>query len=301
MDSKLKQKESGTHGARRITRRRIKSALRTLRPSQSDDTSIHAARKELKKARATLRLLRDAVGRKTYKKENAALRDAARPLSAARDGRVLLDALNSLVEYSGASAAKLPLSGFKQALTRRRVQARKRVLGKPGPLRHARKSLRKLRSRSDDWHVGQHGWSVLGAGLKRTYTKGRDALRRARARPTNENLHEWRKQTKYFWHQLQLFEPLAPESHVADSADLAHKVEDFLGEDHDLAVLSERAEEARDAFPNAASREALLTLIERYRAGLQEKAFQLGLRLYEERPAVFTGRIEKGWREWRAG
>lgn len=301
MDSKLKQKESGTHGARRITRRRIKSALRTLGPSQSDDTSIHAARKELKKARATLRLLRDAVGKKTYKKENAALRDAARPLSEARDSRVLLDALNSLVEYYGASAAKLPLGGFKQALTRRRAQARKRVLGTPGPLRYARASLRKVRSRSDDWHVGRHGWSVLGAGLKRTYTKGRDALRRARARPTNENLHEWRKQTKYFWHQLQLFEPLAPEARVADSADLAHKVEDFLGDDHDLAVLSVRAEEARDAFPNAASREALLTLIERCRAGLQEKAFQLGLRLYEERPAVFTARIEKGWREWRAG
>jgi CHAD domain-containing protein len=301
VDSKLKQGESGTHGARRIARRRIKAALRTLGPNQTDDSSIHAARKDLKKARATLRLLREALGKSTYKKENTALRDAARPLSEARDGRVLLDALSSLVKYYGAPAAKLPLGDFKRALTRCRTQARKRVLGEAGPLRYARKALRKVRSRSDDWDVGRHGWSVLGAGLKRTYTKGRNAFRRAKAQPTNENLHEWRKQTKYFWHQLQLFEALGPESRVAESADLAHKVEDFLGDDHDLAVLSARAEEAHNSFPNATSREALLKLIERCRAGLQQKAIQLGLRLYEQRPAVFTARIEKCWREWRAG
>jgi CHAD domain-containing protein len=299
--SKLKRGEAGTHGARRITRRRIKSALRTLGPDQTDDSSIHAARKELKKARATLRLLRDALGKKAYKKENTALRNAARPLSEARDGRVLLDALSSLIKYYGAPVADLPLGEFKRELTRHRTQARKRVLGKPGPLHHVRKTLRRVGSRSDDWHVGQHGWSVLGAGLKRTYTKGRNAFRRARARPTNENLHEWRKQTKYFWHQLQLFEPLGPESQVAEFADLAHEMEDFLGDDHDLAVLGERAEEARDAFPSATSREALLRLIERCRAGLQQKALQLGLRLYEERPVVFTARIEKRWRKWRAG
>jgi len=299
--SKLKQGESGTHGARRITRRRVKSALRTLGPKQTGDSSIHAARKELKRARATLRLLRDALGKTAYKKENTALRDAARPLSEARDGRVLLDALSTLVKYYGAPAANLPLSGFKRALTRRRTQARRRVLGKPGPLRHARKALRKVRSRSDDWDVGRHGWSVLGAGLKRTYTKGRNALARARARPTNENLHECRKQTKYFWHQLQLFEPLRPESKVAGLAGLAHQVEDLLGDDHDLAVLAEQAKEARDAFPKPAGREGLLTLIERCRAGLQKKALQLGLRLYEERPAVFIARIEKYWRKWRAG
>ena len=300
MDSKLKAGESGTHGARRITRRRIKSALRTLGPDETDDGSIHAARKELKKARATLRLLRDALGKTTYKRENAALRDAARPLSEARDGKVLLDALSSLVKYYGAPAAKLPLDSFKRVLARRGTQARQRVLGKPGPLRRARKALRKVRSRSDEWHVGRHGWSVLGSGLQRTYAKGRSAFRRARGKPTDENLHEWRKQAKYFWHQLQLFEPLGPEARVPELAEVAHKMEDFLGDDHDLAVLRERVEEARDAFPDAAGRAALLRLIERCRASLQQKASELGLRLYQETPAVFIARIEKCWREWRA-
>jgi CHAD domain-containing protein len=300
VDSRLKRGEAGTHGARRITRRHIKSALRSLGPNQTDDSSIHAARKDLKRARASLRLLRDALGKETYKKENIALRDAARPLSEVRDGRVLLDAFSSLIQYSGGPARGLALNRFKRELARLHTQARKRVLGKPGLLHDTRKILRNLRSRSADWHVGRHGWSVLGAGLKRTYTKGRNAFTRARARPTDENLHEWRKQTKYFWHQMQLFEPLGPESQVAESTGLAHEVGDLLGDDHDLAVLSERAEEARDAFPQAATREALLRLIAKRRAELQHEALQLGRRLYEERPAAFKARIGKYWRAWRA-
>lgn len=300
MATQLRQGQSGTRGARRITRRRIEAALRTLDPEKTNDRTVHEARKELKKARATLRLLRDALGKKNYKRENAALRDAARPLSEVRDGRVLLDALSSLVKYYGAPASRLPLTGFRRSLSRRRAQSRKKILGSPEPLRHARKTLREVSSRSGRWPVGRHGWSVLGPGLKRTYTRGRDAFRRARVRPTNENLHEWRKQTKYFWHQLQLFEPLGS-GRVGELSDLAHKVADFLGDDHDLAVLRERAEEARDTFSKAATHTALLTLIERCRHGLQQRALQLGLRLYEEPPMRFVAGIEKDWRHWRGG
>jgi CHAD domain-containing protein len=243
-------------------------------------------------------LIRDALGRSTYKKENAALRDIARPLSEVRDGRVLLDALNSLVEYYGGPPSALHLTNFKRALSRRRTELRNKILEHRGPLRAARKALRDIRSRSERWHVGRHGWSVLGAGLKRTYTSGRSAFAQAIATPTDESLHEWRKQTKYFWYQLQVFQPLGP-GPVADMTEEAHQLADCLGDDHDLAVLHERAAQARDLFPTAAAHRELLNLIERCRAGLQSKALQLGRQLYAERPAVFTARVGKYWHEWR--
>jgi len=296
--AKLKQGEAGTRGTRRIAQRQVKSALKKLGRKTSSDRAVHAARKELKKARATLRLLRDVLGRSTYKKENAALRDAARPLSEVRDGRVLLDALNSLVEYYDAPAATLRLSNFKRALSRRRTELRQKILERRGPLRAARKALRHIRSRSEKWHVGRRGWSVLGAGLKRTYTQGRSAFSRALATPSDEHLHEWRKQTKYFWYQLQVFAPLGP-GPVAELTEEAHHLADCLGDDHDLAVLRERAAQARELFPNAAAHRALLNLIERCRTGLQGKAQQLGRRLYADPPAVFTARVGKYWHEWR--
>jgi CHAD domain-containing protein len=296
--AKLRPDEPGTHSVRRIARQRIKSALRALPPGNSDDESVHEARKDLKRARATLRLLREALGKATYRRENAAIRDAARPLSEVRDGRVLLDALSSLVKYYGRPASDLPLAEFKRVLNRRRLQMRNQILKRPAPLRAVRKALGDVQSRSKDWHVGRRGWSIIGAGVKRTYSQARRALKQARATPTDVHLHELRKQTKYFWHQIQILEPLWP-GQLNELADEAHRVADLLGDDHDLAVLRTRVLGTPEAFPTEASHKALLALLDRCRDGLQGKGLALAQRLYDERPAAFTARLGKYWHDWR--
>jgi len=298
MAGKLKPDEPGTRGARRIARRRVKSALKALGARGPNGRSVHAARKELKKARATLRLVRDALGTSSYKKENAALRDAARPLGEVRDAEILLDSLKSIVGHSAARAAKLPLAQFQRSLTRSLGESRARVLKKAGAVNRARKTLKAVRSRSEHWHVGRHGWSILGSGLRRTYSLARRAFAQARARRSDESLHEWRKQIQYFMHQLQLFEPLeaGPFRRLSDRA---HPLADLLGDDHDLAVLRERALEAHDVFPDAATRRTLLARIDRHRKALQNKALRLGEPLYKETPAAFTARLGRYWHAWR--
>jgi CHAD domain-containing protein len=298
MAGKLHPDEPGTRGARRIARKRVKSALELIGRQPPTGRSVHAARKELKKARATLRLVRDALGNSTYKKENAALRDAARPLGEVRDAQILLDALKSLMGHSGAPASKLPLKDFQRVLNHRRNESRAVVLRTPGPLKRARKALRAVRSRSEHWHVGRHGWSVLGPGLKRTYSQGRRAFTRAQGRRSDERLHEWRKQIQYFSHQLQLFAPLES-GPLAVLSDRTHQLAGILGDDHDLAVLRERAVEAREVFPTAAAYRALITLIDKCRSELQDRALQCGEALYQEKPAAFTARLGQYWRAWR--
>jgi CHAD domain-containing protein len=297
MVGRLRSDEAGTRGARRIARHRVESALEILGRKSPTNPAVHAARKELKKARATLRLLRDVLGTSTYKKENAALRDAARPLSELRDGQVLLDALSSLIGHHGAPASHGPLEKFERELIRRRGELRDSILKQPGSLQGTRKILRAARSRSEQWHVGQHGWSVLGPGLKRTYSQGRRAFTRARDRGGDERLHEWRKQAQYLRNQLQLFEPLGSRW-LASLLQKTRELVDYLGDDHDLAVLSERALAAREDFPSAATHRKFIALIERRRAKLQEKALRIGRRVYEEPPAAFTARLGRDWRNW---
>jgi CHAD domain-containing protein len=297
MAGNLHPDEPGTRGARRIARKRVKSALKLIDRQRPTDHSVHAARKELKKARATLRLVRDALGHSAYKKENAALRDAARPLGEVRDAQILRDALKSLVGHYGAPVSKLPLAEFRRVLDHRHQESRAAVLGRPGPLKRARKTLRAVRARSERWQVGRHGWSVLGPGLKRTYSQGKRAFGQAKVRRSSERLHEWRKQIQYFSHQLQLFAPLEAGPLAVLSA-RTHQLADFLGDDHDLAVLREQALEVREVFPTAAARRELIALIDKCRGKLQNKALRLGQSLYKEKPAAFTGRLERYWRGW---
>jgi CHAD domain-containing protein len=292
----LRRDESGTHGVRRIARHRISDALELLEKKKLDDEAVHAARKELKRARATLRLLRDALGSSTYSRENIALRDVARPLSAARDGRVLLDTLDKLVARFGLAAQSLPLDELRKVLRRERLRTRRSLT--EASSRQLRKALRESLDRSARWRVGEQGWRVIGPGLTRIYAKGRKGFEASRARRSGENLHEWRKQVKYLWHQFQVLEPLWP-ALIGELADQTHQLADYLGDDHDLAVLRERVLEHKDVFLDPARRSALLALMDRLRVELQDKAFVLGARIYEERPKEFETRFGRYWADWQ--
>jgi len=286
---------TGTHRVARLVRKQVEDTLELLGPESASDTAIHTARKHLKKARAALRLLRDALGPAIYARENSALRDAARPLSVLRDGKALIDQLDKLVKRYGAPARALELDGLRRLLERERTEARAQL--RRSRLRHEMTLLRGVVARSARWPVGRRGWSVLGPGLERVYKRGRNALAVARAERTPEALHEWRKQVKYFWHQLQLLEPLWP-GHIGELAGEAHHLGDYLGDDHDLAVLRGKLMEHPQALAPPA-RSALLALIDRCRTELQEKALVLGERIYEEKPREFAARFERYWRSWR--
>src|ERR1700688_3180320 len=71
-------------------------AVRALRSGNRSDPRIHDLRKRLTHCRALLRMLRKSLGKDAYHRENACLRDAARPLMAVRDAVVLVQALDGL-------------------------------------------------------------------------------------------------------------------------------------------------------------------------------------------------------------
>src|ERR1700728_4201356 len=93
---------SATGMVRCAALRHAAKAERALAPSRPSDVAVHRARKEIKKSRAALRLLRAALPEATYRREDAALRGAARTLNAARDARVLVRTLESLCRRSPA-------------------------------------------------------------------------------------------------------------------------------------------------------------------------------------------------------
>src|ERR1044071_1679903 len=82
---------------------RLERAAERLREDHGDDPvgAVHGARKDLKKARALLRLARSGMPAKAYRRENRRLRDLGRELSGGRDADVM-------VETADAVAGALP-------------------------------------------------------------------------------------------------------------------------------------------------------------------------------------------------
>jgi hypothetical protein len=116
------------------------------------------------------------------------------------------------------------------------------------------------------------------------------------ADPTVENLHEWRKQVKYFWHQLQTLDGVGRSVITTISRDV-HELTQLLGEEHDLAMLL--SEIAVNSPKTADDAVKLTKLIELRRAELRREAFNLGRRIYRDGPRATVKRLKESWISWR--
>ncbi len=290
--------EDAASGVRRVIASRLEKAAERLRDPLDGDAlaeAIHGARKDLKKARAALRLVREELGEETFKRENRALRDAARTLSASRDAEVKLETLAALVEGAAGDVPPGPAAFWRDALT----ADRDRIVEADGDqIEDAIAAIEAVAGRAPEWHLHHSGWKLLSPGLDTAYSEGRDAFEALPARPSFEAVHELRKRGKDLWYQLRLLRDAWP-AVLDPTAEEIHEFTDLLGDHHDLAVLGEdldRREEIGSAHENV-----LRELIAAEQHALLIEAIGLGERVYAEKPGPFGRRLRAYWRAWRRG
>jgi CHAD domain-containing protein len=253
--------------------------------------AIHSARKAIKKERTLLRLMRGSLARGDRRHENAALRQAARRLSGARDAEVMIQTLDGLADrYVG----QVPHHEF--AALRERLQDGASGGADAAAAAQAATELRASRERIAAWKLDRGGWAAVEPGLRHSYERGITAFALARADPSDERLHDWRKRVKDLWYDLRLLEEVCGPS-VRGQAKDAHALADLLGDDHDLAVLRDRL--VGIAGGVAADVDAVLALLDHRRSQLQAQATALGERVYAERPKAFARRLRACWRAGR--
>ena len=289
----LHEGEEPDEGIRRVARGRVDTALEQLRHDAEDDLAkaVHDTRKDMKKLRSLLRLVRDGLGERRYRTENARYRDAARLLSGARDAEVKLETLAGLRErYPGEAPPA-------EALERALEEERERLAGTAEDsevhrrLAEAAEAIEQGGAEVDAWKFGSSGFDLMRPGLERQYGRGREALRAVRRDPSEEAVHEWRKRVKDLWYHLRLLHELWPAT-MRSAADEAHELSDLLGDHHDLTVL---IQEARDQAPDDPDLTMLITLAERRQGELIAEALPLGERLYAEKPKQFAARLAAYW------
>jgi CHAD domain-containing protein len=295
MAYRLSVADDVSSSVRTCAREQLASAVERLEHAHEDPVeAVHAARKHLKKARALLRLVRPALGRKAYRRENDALRDAGLALSGARDADVIVQTVGTLAEHA---AGRLPAETFDQlsaALAAEAAAARGGAGRSVPDLGQAIETLRSAALRVETWPLETADWETAIAGVAQAYARGREAFAVARATPDAELLHTWRKRAKDLWYHQRLLAPAWPEL-LRAQAEQAHALTELLGDDHDLAVLTARLGDDRAQLPPVvdADRAALLALAEHRSHELRTAATQLGRRIYAESPKAFTRRLAR--------
>jgi CHAD domain-containing protein len=290
---RLRDGEPVPDGLRRIARAQLDMSIERLEGQTDEElgTAVHETRKSLKRLRATVRLARDELGDELYRRENIAFRDAGRRLAGARDDQVLLETLDALSERYPVEAPRARFDRFREMLAgqhgaaQRRLQEATAIAEVVGELRAARACV-------PDWPLEREGFDGLAPGFRRIYRRGRREYRAARREPGTESLHELRKRVKDLWYAGQVVTPAEPKK-MRRIARRAHELSNLIGEDHDLAMLGQRAAERSDRFDDEAAVGELAKLIERRRDELQREAMGLAKRLFGKKPGKVVRPLEK--------
>ncbi|HEV2329157.1 MAG TPA: CHAD domain-containing protein [Verrucomicrobiae bacterium] len=287
----IKRKEPVTKAVRRLCCEKVDDALELLDKGNHYET-VHEVRKEIKKLRAVLRLVRSGIGETTYSKATDALRAAAGRLNAMRDAQVRLTAMENLAKRSNGMIPRQLLPKIQNAL-RKNCRAEERKLSETLDLTKqfligARLQMRSLK-------VKPNNWKAIGPGLKKIYSRGRKALALARRRPSPEHFHEWRKRVKDLSSQLRLVCPARPDKVKPRMGQLDH-LGDLLGDDHDLFMLGQFVGKQ---LKQSVEKRPVVQVIAARQKELRSEALDLGVSVYTKKPNQFCRQVGKGWKSWR--
>lgn len=252
--------------------RRARNALSRKAPPGIATESVHKARKHLNKIRGLLRLARPALGRKAFTRENLFFRDIGREIRAARDSVALIESLDNFTHQSFAGPPPVILKRLRHILV---LDARKiaRQLVAGGALARVAAQLDEKLGEIKKWKFKTYGCK----DARRAWRNARDASLRAfaaaKADPTDENLHEWRKRAKTL-----LCEMLLLRSRCPDLCHTRHEIEklaESLGEDHDLCLLEKSASAHKEKLRLPDELKTVRTLLLARRKKLRAAAFTL--------------------------
>lgn len=197
--------------------------------------SIHNARVCFKKLRAVLRLVQPHIGPKVYTLENKYYRDTSKKLSFLRDYTASIEAIEELLKNRRSAESVALLNSVKRKLQLRRA-ATLRNAGVDDLFGSIQDQNLLARSHVPSWELEDDVIENLSKSFAKSYRKAQKLYLLVAKEPSEINVHEWRKATKYFMYMVQLLRQLWPVMFTAYAREL-NVLTDFQGKHHDFCVL----------------------------------------------------------------
>ena len=296
MSYQLRGDETLGDGMRRIICQQIEGAIKASGAKRNGKGSpVHETRKHLKKARAAVRMISDEVLHAHFQREHRSLRSVARLISEIRDAEVRLQTVRGLRELSP-SGEDRNLRETEELLA---FELDSFLAAFSGWQEEAKTKLTRVQDRIAQWPIEDLTCKTIRSAVQRSYKRGRQALRRARKKPTAENFIRFARKPNNsgisFASCARFIRP-SSKSWLTNLKTIGQ----HLGHAHDLAFLAERLRTKGGAGRKRGGR-ALGGLIDARQKELQRTAAGLGERFYAQRAREFGDRLSEYFAEWEVG
>ncbi len=240
-------------------------------------------------------MTRDDLGAKEFTNRNEYYRDTGRLLSDFRDASAVIESLDKLeVQYKDAVYESI----FKEV--RRALEARRDELipdaGRKSALfKQVKKRIKMGIELVNPTDQVFSGWEGTVNSLKRTYSRAYSLHRKLKKDPSPENVHQWRKRTKYLRYELRLLKRVWPQLFNPWRKEL-HRLSDFQGDHHDLHELKKILADLKGVSKE--TKKALFALANQHQEQCYLEAMALGSRLYVEKSKPFARRMAGYLESW---
>jgi len=271
---------AGLKAVARVELRKLTAALQKAKPGQS----VHGARRQIKRLRSLLRLLREAMGEEAFSAINGALRNAADAPAGLRRAEALVTAAGKL---DGGRRAHSPFQQLAEAHRADHASAAA-ADGGTDAARRAAEALEAATAMVAGLRMKRGPAPDIGVAFLATYRKARKRLEHGFASRNAEDLHTARKHVIHHIHHLDLLR-----SHLTSPAKrLASldKLREALGDLNDLDELCHLSKGSTARLPEAADR-----AMAKRRATLLKRAEKAAGRLFRDKPKAYGRRTVGMW------
>ncbi|NVK42417.1 MAG: CHAD domain-containing protein [Oceanospirillaceae bacterium] len=288
MSFRLRPSKSPHREVKRAARDEFRRVIKLLEdPAADTEESIHQLRVGMKRLRALLRLVRDALGAVPACAEQQRCKALANAFAGSRDAAVARGLLGELLAAVPDPELRARLRvGFEQSVPM--------TMQPPLPLPDVAQHLRLMRRDVKDWPLQSLKLRHLNDQLARQYRRGRRLYRSLGDDFAMALLHEWRKEVKRLLYQLELVRGRGRRSKLDRRI---KRLGSLLGDLHDLDMLELQIESHIEDYW-LDDRLALYRLLHERRAALRSRALALGSKIFVEPPASFArGRLTEWQRD----
>ena len=256
-----------------------------------DDPAIHRVRRELKRVRAVLELVRAGTRRKDLRRWRRELEHCSGELADARDARARLQSLSLLPPPARSGISARSWNALTRHL-RKALETHTRALNRGRQSRAVRRRLGELLGEFRSIGPSIHGWKAFTAAIRDAYRHSRSALKRLAEDPSARRRHRWRVRVKRLSYALALIRP-AESPALAGWASGLELLAERLGEEHDLLLLRKFICGRPGRWMPRAQRDRCLRVLGHRRRELAAAALRLGGRLFLLPSSGFAAAVER--------
>jgi CHAD domain-containing protein len=281
-------------GTRRILQQLLDNITALLEDTpQLSDSGIHEIRKTCKRLRALLAMVRPKRHSGSFRKADREIRDLARQLAGMRDSKVLTDTIDKIAQHFSPLLSDIALSPVRDSL-QAQLATNSENNAASADSRTLQKRLKRVRRAIGRIDCTLINRKTLVSGMMDCYRNGKHAYSKLEETPDTDNAHDLRKQAKYLYYQLQFVAGWNNDV-LAPLIENFHRLEDTLGNDHDLAVLAQTLAKQTQLCPDKTRKELLNALVESRRIALLSGALRLAGKLYADTPGRFRKQLKSAF------